>query len=40
VSKYYLTGRCLATFTLVLLVTMTEIERALWDLEKSLPIKS
>jgi len=34
VSKYR-TGRLLATSTLVLLITITEIERALWDLEKS-----
>jgi len=34
-SNYYLTGRLLASCTLVVLITMTEIERAVWDLEKT-----
>jgi hypothetical protein len=33
-SKYYFMGRLLAACTLVVLVMMTEIERALWDLGK------
>jgi uncharacterized protein (TIGR02118 family) len=35
VSNYYRTGRVLAASALVVLVIMTEIERALWDLENS-----
>jgi hypothetical protein len=33
-SKYYFIGRLLAACTLMVLVMMTEIERALWDLDK------
>ena len=33
----FVIGRVLAAATLVVLVTMTEIERALWDLDKEDP---